>query len=348
MTINNTIPPRDHWPTEGWRSSDPGAQGMDAARLAAADAYLNARAPHLDSLLIVRHGCLVWERYSRQAAIDRLHNVKSAAKSVLSLLVGIALQTGDLMSLDDTLGDFLAAYFTGAVDRRKRDIRLRDLLTMRSGLEWREWGGTTQQMTASPDWVRFVLDRPLSADPGTRYNYSTGDTQLIAAVLQQATGMTALAFADLYLFAPLGIERRTWPTDPQGITIGGAELALSSRDLAKLGYLVLNRGQWGGETIVPAAWIAESTQAHANVIPAGTDDCVQLDYGYLWWLRQQGDYASWLAVGYGGQVIYVIPALDLVVVITGDLRDVPDGFRDNRMLCAFNVVQDAILPAVLT
>lgn len=346
MTDPATTPPRDYWPTAGWRSARPEDHGLDARRLAQTVEYLAAHVPHMNSLLIVRGGYLVAEHY-RESDGDRLRNLKSVTKSVLSSLIGIAIQTGDLPGVHATLGELLPEQFTSTDDRRKRAITLADLLTMRSGLDWREWEGTTQQMTASPNWVRFVLDRPLVRDPGAAFNYSTGDTQLLAAVLHYATGMSALAFADLYLFDPLGIERRTWPADPQGINVGGAELSLSPRDMAKFGYVILNGGQWDDETLLPAGWVDAAFTPHTPAGAASDHDCERLDYGYLWWLRDQGAHPGAQAVGYGGQFVYVIPALDLVVVMTGDLRHVPPGFRDNRMLCRFNVVEEWIVPAVV-
>ncbi|MBN2303725.1 MAG: serine hydrolase, partial [Anaerolineae bacterium] len=356
-------PSPDIWPTAGWQTASPADQGLDAQRLNAAVEHLDARYPHLDSLLIVRGGYMVLEHDRARAAsaadIAPLRNIKSVTKSVLAALLGIAIQIGDLGGLHDTLGELLPEQFTTASDPRTRAITVEHLLTMRSGLEWAEWEGSTQHMTASPDWVRFVLDRPLAHDPGAVFNYSTGDTHLLAAILQKATGMTALAYADLYLFGPLGIERRRWTADPQGISIGGAELALTPRDMAKFGFLVLNHGQWDGQPVLPAAWVHAMMRPRATVFSGETDgktdgsappdDCARLEYGYLWWLRKQGDHASALAVGYGGQYIYVIPALDLVIVLTGDLsagpRAIPPAFRDNRMLCQFDFVADHILPA---
>jgi len=311
---------------------------FDAAR-----DHLAANYPTLDTLLIMQRGdvALAYER--TPGALDTPHNLKSATKSVLSALIGIALAAGDIPSLDDTIGRLVPAWFTPSTDPRLRSIRVRDLLMMRSGLDWAEFHGpTTVQMTASPDWVRFVLERPLIHDPGTRHNYSTGDTHLLAALLHQRTGMSALDFATYYLFQPLGITGASWATDPQGINVGGSELMLTPRDMLKFGQLYLHRGQWDGEQVMPADWVRLSTQPHP--LPPGAQDCTPLRYGFLWWLRPQGDYNCYMAVGYGGQFITVIPALDLAVVLTGDIRNPPEPFNDNDMLCQFNLVQDFIVP----
>ena len=339
---------RDYWPTTGWRTAPPDQHGIDGEQLAATNDTLNTHYPHLDSFLVVRSGYLVAEYYRDSSGPDVLHNVKSVTKNVTSALTGIALQTGDLANLDETLGFLLPEAMSTVEDRHKRDITVRDLLTMRSGLHWEEWRGSTQQMTASPNWVRFVLEQPLAAAPGTAHNYSTGNTQILAALLQKSTSMNLLDYADLYLFGPLGIEHRTWPADPQGIQVGGAELALTARDMAKFGLLYLDGGLWDGAQLLPTTWVQDSHTPHANVISEDGEDCVKLDYGYQWWLRRQGPHASALAVGFGGQYVYVVPALDLVVVITGRLANVPESFRDNRMLCLFNVVQDHVVPAITT
>lgn len=347
MSDSPTRPATDrrYWPTDGWRTASPEDQGLDSARLIAARDHLSAHVPHMDSLLVVRGGYLVFEFYDR-GETRTLRNLKSVTKSVTSALIGIALATGDLDSIDEPIGYLLPETFATVDDRRKRDITVRDLLTMRSGLDWAEYGADSAQMTASPNWVQYVLDHPLIHAPGTAFNYSTGDTQLLAAVLNKQTEMSALDYADLYLFGPLGITQRTWPADPQGINVGGAELALTARAMAKFGYLYLNRGVWDGAQIIPAAWIDESHAYHTLFDPASGNECDTLGYGFLWWLRPQGDAESAIAVGFGGQFVYVIPALDLVVVMTGRLGSVPEAFRDNRMLCQFNLVEDFIVPAV--
>lgn len=344
MTIDLPARPRDYWPTTGWREVDPARSGLDPVRLEAAESRLLGDYPHIDSFLVVHGGALVHARHSGDSAPDVLHNLKSATKSVTSMLVGIALDTGDLSGVAATLGDLLPEQFTASSDPQTRAITVRDLLTMRSGLDWAEWRGTTLQMFASNHWLRFILEREQAAEPGTRHNYSTGDSHLLAALLQRATGMNLLDYADLYLFGPLGIERRAWDTDPQGVPIGGSELQLSAGDMAKLGFLMLNGGAWDGDQIISTAWVKASFTPHALNTPAG-DGLPRLDYGYQWWLRAQGDYPSAMAVGFGGQFITVIPALDLVIVMTGDLANIPDGFQDNRMIRAFNVVQDDVVPA---
>ena len=279
MTEPSAIRTRDYWPTDGWRTASPGDHGLDAAMLDAAQAYLDEHVPHIESLLIVRGGYLVYEHYRLGVDPAALHNVKSMAKSFTSALAGIAIGAGDLESDREPIGSLLPEVFATVHERAKRDITVRDLLTMRSGLEWQEYGPSAVQMTASPDWVRFVLERPLIHPPGTHFNYSTGDAQLLAAVLQQATGMTLLDYADLYLFRPLGITQRRWPADPQGITIGGAELALTPRDMAKFGYLVSQPGHLGRRPDHPGG-VGARVGGVSHAVPPGHDR--ELRDGGLW------------------------------------------------------------------
>lgn len=338
-------PQREYWPTEGWRTAAPADHDLDVAGLDAARDHLRDHVPHMDSLLVVRGGYLVYEWYGDTGAPDALRNVKSVTKSVTSALTGIARLTGDLGDIDEPVGFILPEVFSTVKDRIKRGITIKHLLTMRSGLDWQEYGPDVLQMTVSPNWLDYVLDRGLAYDPGSRFNYSTGDTHLLAAALQKLVAMPLLEYADLYLFGPLGITRREWAADPQGIHVGGAELKITARDMAKFGYLYLNRGQWDGAQVVSEAWVAESHTSQIE-LERQPDDCSDLSYGYLWWLRGQGGHPSAIAVGFGGQFVYVIPALDMVVVMTGDLKTAPDAFRDNRMLCQFNLVEDYIVPAV--
>lgn len=331
---------------DGWRTASPADQGIDPSWLDAAREHLAARVPNLTSLLIVRRGYLVHEYYQGRATADTLHSIKSVTKSVLSTLAGIARQMGDLPGLDEQIGYILPEAFATIPDQSKRAIKIRDLLAMRSGLDWAEYGPSLGMMTGSADWVQTVLELPLIHAPGTVFNYSTGDTHLLSAALQRLTGLTMLAYADLYLFDPLGIQRRRWQADPQGVTIGGTELRLTARDLAKFGYFILNNGIWNQSAILPPDWVEQSAAYHTTREPVEPASCLPWGYGYCWWLRTIAGQRALIAAGYGGQFVYVVPAYDLVVVLTGSITSVPDLFRDSRMICEFNLVEDFIIPAL--
>jgi CubicO group peptidase (beta-lactamase class C family) len=303
-----------YWPTNRWQSITPEKQGMDSEKLAQMVEHIQEEKLGLHSLLIVRNGYLVSELYVYPYSVEQAHGVMSVTKSVMGALVGIAIEKGYIKNVHQPLFSLLPDQEVANLDEQKKGITLEDLLTMTSGLDCHENPGPGEAiMQTSPNWVQFMLDQPIVAHPGTKFNYCTSAIQLLSAVLQKATGMSARQFANENLFAPLGIgpiiEAR-WPSDPQGVTIGGYELALTPSEMAKLGHLFLNKGQWDGKTIVPAEWVAASTASHAN-----RED--KKEYGYLWWVDPQGKWYA--ALGRGGQHIFVYPAEGLVVVFTANL-----------------------------
>jgi CubicO group peptidase (beta-lactamase class C family) len=329
--------PPTYWLTDGWRSSTPEEQGMDSEMLAQMVEHIQGEKLDLHSLLIVRNGYLVSELYVYPYSAEQAHWVFSVSKSVIGMLVGIAIQKDYIKDVHQTLFSLLPNQETINLDEVKKAITLEDLLTMTSGLDCHENPKPGEAfMEASPNWVQFMLDQPMVARPGTKFNYCTGAAQLLSAVLQQATGMSARQFANQNLFAPLGIKpalEARWPSDSQGVTIGGYGLALTPGEVAKLGYLFLNQGQWEGKRVVPAEWVAASTTSHAN-----RGD--KKEYGYLWWIDLQGEWYA--ALGRGGQHIFVYPAENLVVVFTAALPFT----NDADLIPLQELLNDNILPAV--
>lgn len=294
---------------EGWKVSTPEAQGMDADVLAQAFRHIE-KSPELRtaySLLVVRNGFLVAEGYFGHGSRTKLNDVRSVTKSVTSLLAGIALEKGFFRGLDEPLARFLPEHVDSEDPRRA--ITLENLLTMRSGLRWDEHAHGDLDPTAmsrAVDSVRYVLQHPVSDEPGQVFRYSTGDSQLLAAALRRATGETPARFAEKHLFAPLGITDFRWEAHRDGLSYGGMRLFLTARDMAKIGQMCLDRGVWEGRQVVPSRWIETSTRAHVRWRGGA--------YGYLWWVRPEG-YA---AQGWGGQYVYVLPGPRLVVVLTAD------------------------------
>ena len=335
---------RDYWPTAGWRTAAPDQQGMDPAVLAELDAKVPARYPQVRSLLVVRHGYLVYERYWHGLDAADGHNSHSVTKSVTSALVGIALADHKLKHLDQTVGELLAAHLPPTADPRLRRVTLEQLLTMTSGLASdARPGGSDElrwnQLLNSRDWVRHILGRRLVSQPGTSFAYSSASSQLLSAMVADATGVSLLAYARAKLFGPLGIAttnalvqpvRRwpptpaelaayeqapvAWPTDRQGYQVGFAWLRLPARDLAKFGYLYLNGGRWDDRQVVPADYVAASTRPQSTPPSSMPGD----GYGYQWWTTSVDAHPSVAAVGAGGQFVQVVPGLDLVVVVTSD------------------------------
>lgn len=283
----------------------------DSARLAGV--YRRAaELPRLRSLLVQSRGRIVGERYFRGTTRATRANIKSASKSVISALVGIAIERGDLRGVDQTVAELLPAYVDASTDPRKRAITVEDLLTMRSGLESTSFENYGSWVT-SRNWVRDALRRPVVAERGGNGGemiYSTGSTHLLSAILTRATGMSTYQFARRHFAEPAGITLRPWQRDPQGVYFGGNDMYLTPRDMLKFGTLYLNGGVANGRQVVPRAWIERSTRAYTR---SGWSDN---EYGYGWWLRNAGGHRVYYAWGYGGQFVFVVPALDLVVVTT--------------------------------
>jgi CubicO group peptidase (beta-lactamase class C family) len=326
-----------YWPTNGWRSAAPEEQGMDSETLAQMVERIQQENLNIHSLLIVRNGYLVSELYVYPYSAGQVHFIASVTKSVIGMLVGIAIQKGDIKDVQQPLFSLLPDQGVANLDDQKKAITLEDLLTMTSGLDCHENPAPGEAfMQASTNWVQFMLDLPMVAQPGTKFSYCTGAIEVLSAVLQEATGMSTREFANQNLFASLGIgpiSEARWSSDPQGVTTGGYGLALTSGEMAKLGYLFLNQGQWDGKTIVPAAWVAASTASHAN-----RGD--KKEYGYLWWIDPQGKWYA--ALGRAGQHIFVYPAENLVVVFTSDLPYT----NDADLIPLQELLDQYILPAV--
>ncbi|MDH3387584.1 MAG: beta-lactamase family protein [Gammaproteobacteria bacterium] len=277
----------------------------------------------IKSFMLQRDGELLIEAHRKGMRADRTTNVKSVAKSIISLLVGIAIGQGHLPGVQQPIGDYFPDYFKGRPDPEKQAITIQDLLTMRTGLastSRRNYGRWVQ----SDNWIEFALDQPLVDQPGGEMIYSTGSTHLLSVILTRATGMSTRKFAERYLFGPLGITLGGWDRDPQGYYLGGNNMALSPSALLKIGTMVMNNGVYNQKQIVPSAWIAESmqiyTRSHFN----------PYDYGYLWWQRELNGYTVQFAWGNGGQYILMIPALKTVVAIVSGSGESNEKSRASR------------------
>jgi CubicO group peptidase (beta-lactamase class C family) len=320
------------------------ANGIDAGLLD--EAYGRAReTPGILSLLVQRNGVLVAEEYFHGSAADSLDQIWSVAKSMMSILTGIALDEGYLTSLDQSLADFLPPVVDSLPEDKGR-ITVRDLLTMTTGLEWHELdgGGQYNEWVTSGDMIQYVVDLPWVAAPGTVFHYHTGATHLLSVILTQATGTPTLDFARQHLFGPLAIEKVDWWTDERGYYTGGMGLYLRPRDMLKIGELFLRGGLWGGVRVVPEAWVRESTSAHVstgNAVPFGPE------YGYLWWVGHGQGRDFYFANGYAGQFILVAPDLDLVVVTTSGWRELGSWDQAGTQWSGvIEVVVNGVLPSV--
>jgi CubicO group peptidase (beta-lactamase class C family) len=260
--------------------------------------------PRLHSLLVSWRGELILERYFNGKRAGSLANVKSASKSIISALVGIAVDRGLVRSAKQPISTFFPD-----LEAPKGAITIEDLLTMRSGLEStsnRNYGAWVQ----SRNWVRHVLSRPLFAPPGTFMVYSTGNTHVLSAILTKVSGKSTWQFAQETLARPLGFSLPQWPRDPQGIYFGGNDMLMTPRQMLMFGELYLNEGRANGRQIVSPKWIDDS------FVPRGRSRFSERLYGYGWWMRETAGCRVYYAWGFGGQLIVLAPDLDLVVVST--------------------------------
>jgi CubicO group peptidase (beta-lactamase class C family) len=316
----------------GWMVTAQQARPWNPDAIAASARVL----PRLHSLIVSRKGAVIFEGYYNGRTRERAANVKSASKSIISALVGIALERNLIPKIDTPI----ATYFpelAQAADVRKRTITVEHLLAMRSGLDGTS-GGNYGAWVTSRNWVQHALAKPMQEAPGEEMEYTTGNTHLLSAILTKATGKTTLAFANDVLARPLGFTLPPWPRDPQGIYFGGNDMLMTPRQMLTFGELYLNRGRANGQQIVPEAWVAKSCEGRTrNRRPGGWsfaglggfDPLRDRRYGYGWWVHEIRGVETCFAWGYGGQYIFVLPKLETVIVTTSS-PDVGEERRDHR------------------
>jgi CubicO group peptidase (beta-lactamase class C family) len=302
-------------PGAEWDVQPPEEQGMDAATLEEAREYAFAEGQNTQGVVVVRNGVIVAEWYADGADESSWAASWSMAKSFTSALIGIAIEEGLIPSVDEPM----TTYYPQWEGTSRQDITLRDVLQMASGLDFTEsydpdnieTSDIIQMVLFQEDQLAYAADRPYLREPGTVFNYSSGDTQLLSGVIEQVTGMKTSEYAQEKLFDPIGIEQVEWWEDARGHTLTYCCLDTTSRNFARFGWLYLNAGAWGDEQVVQEDWVAES------LTPSESEE----GYGYKWWLTGRVDTElpndTFSARGHDGQFTYVIPSLDLVVVRNG-------------------------------
>lgn len=306
-------PHRAYWPTEDWRPVDPSSAGLNVAAIEGASQAIPELFPMVRALLVVRGGQLAWEEYFRGTSADESFNIKSASKVIITALAGVAIREGHISDADRYVKNLLPEYFDRVEDQRKGQIRLHHLLDMTTGLRWVENGRLTWEWAGRGHSSQFYVDLPLDCLPGHCFNYSTASTHLVSEIISRTTKMSTRAFSKMHIFDPIGAEVEGWLRGSNGVHIGGAEVFMTPRDMARLGLLFLSQGWWDGEEVVPAAWVHECTDFHSEGQPfVGS-------YGYGWWRKSIAGRPALLAKGYGGQFIVLVPAADLAVVVASDL-----------------------------
>lgn len=293
----------------------------------------------ISSLLVQKKGKLIVEDYFKKMEKDGAVNVKSVSKSILSLLVGIALEKGILKSKSQPIRNYFPEYLSKNGDDRKGDITIEDLLTMRAGLKTTSFSNYARWVS-SDNWVQYALKQPLVEEPGgQKMVYSTGSSHLLSVILTKASGMSTRDFAEQYLFEPLDIKISGWPRDPQGYYLGGNNMYLKPVDMMKIGQMILNNGYYNDKKIISQEWLEDSfrsyTQSNNN----------SNDYGYMWWKQEIRGYESVFACGYGGQYLFIIPELESVVAITSDLDYATDERRYHGPI--FKLMEETVIPELL-
>jgi hypothetical protein len=344
---------------DSWLRSTPAEQGLVAAALEQLATQMREGGfGHVDRLVVVRNGLLVVdERFPNDyhsisrgktgplgcgihACADStrlhpynylhpdwhpwwqgrdVHTLQSVTKSVTATLIGVALARREIANVDVPLLSFFGGYDVARVDARLRQATLRDLLTMRSGIEWHETDrplddtNTTLQLERSNDWIRFTLAQPMDAEPGTKWVYNSGGSQLLSEVIRSATDQHVDTYAAQHLFGPLGIRDYHWKKTPTGHPDTEGGLYLEARDLAKIGQLYLDDGVRNGTRILPAGWAKEATTRHVDRVNSANPNAP--GYGYQWWRYDRRGAEVWAGNGFGGQFLVVIPSLRMVGVI---------------------------------
>lgn len=339
------IPPVPPQTNDGWETANLGDVGLDAKPLGKLITQIQRkRYENIHSILIARHGKLVFEKYFggyRYSAdgkqfrgefvdygVDTPHNLASVTKAFTAALVGIAIDRGYIRDVNEKVFDFFPQY-PQLKDERKDRITIEHLLTMTSGLGWNEMDVSIAtldsrhdliRMWKAPDPIEYILEKTMVAEPGNRWYYSGGDVNLLGEIIKRATKSRMDRFGQKYLFEPLGITDHKWMFLRPNIVYASGDLKLRPRDMLKFGQLHLNGGTWKGRRVLSRQWVEQSTRAHHEVSRAGWRRAEGDRYGYQWFLRTyhttSGSYECYLRTGWGGQRIIVFPSLEMVVVFT--------------------------------
>jgi CubicO group peptidase (beta-lactamase class C family) len=311
---------------DGWNTQNFLSKGIDSTRLYQLFSQLKDGKHKVHSILLVKDNELIVEEYYDEYDAAKIHDLRSTSKSIRALLMGIAIDKDFVEDVNDPFTKYLPNLRPKKnLDPKKDQITIKHLLTMSSGLDCNDWDkksqGQEDRVYKKKDWLQYTVDLPLINEPGTVSNYCSMGSILVAEIISQSSGMTIDQFAAKYLFEPLGIKDVEWGhTSKKKVIDSGKRLYMKPRDMAKIGQLILNKGNWNGRQVIPAVWIEEATTPKTKL--SGTD------YGYLWWnipmQGKDGMILSKTATGNGGQYIMIFPNKNLVAVFTGGAYNSPD------------------------
>jgi CubicO group peptidase (beta-lactamase class C family) len=313
---------REYWPTDGWRIGDLSSHGMNLEKMNLAIQFAQ-NDPLSRAVLVVKDGYLVSENYFEDGGVNKSSNLWSVTKSFSSAMVGLLLDNGTIVSTSQMMADLMPTY------PEFNDISLHHVLTQTTGLDWDEEGPRWVDWILSDDWVAHALAREYIHTPGSKWKYSSGNSHFLTSLVGHKLNESVGAFAKEQFFDPMGIPfetlnehieysswdeyltpmYQTWRKDTKGIETASFGLYLTARDMAKFGFLYLNRGKWDSENLISENWVIQSTKEHVKNIYG------RYSYGYQWFITLINGKPAFLASGFGGQIIGVVPSLDLIVVL---------------------------------
>ena len=352
-----TVPIQDE---DGWDTASPEPHHLSVSRLEdGVRAIMRGEYPNIHSILVASHGKLVFEEYflgytfrGEWTDFDYAtsHTLQSATKSLTALLIGIAVDQGHIDDIDSSVLAWYPKY--DRPDRaQKETITVRDLLTMRFGLDWNEWSVSSfsrfndlNRFYRSRQPIEFLLRKGLVDEPGTAFSYNTGGTNLLGDLIYQSTGQTFDEYADQYFFRPLGIDNVQWESGHPDVIATGGGLKLRPRDFLRIGHLVLQDGIWEGTQVIPEEWLTQ-VLVPSVILDLVPDIGFRTDYGFQWWLpkiihpESQEVLEPYAAAGWGGQYLIIYPEQELVVVMTGGNYETEDASAEWH--------NDYFLPAIV-
>ena len=317
--ISNGAYQGEYFPTTEWRYCSPEEVGVNSKQLVKAISNISDSDYGTEGYLIIKDGYIIAEDYFRAFSSGQTHTSYSVAKSFTSAIIGIAIDKGFIGSVDDKISEYYTSLNNDTVQQWKKDITIRNLLTMTSGIQWSENSITDNDllnMSTSSDYVDYVLNKSIEVEPGTRWSYNSGESMLLSGIINLTTGKSMLEFAENNLLQPIGINDLDWISDSKNHTVAGWGIYATMQDFARFGYLYLNNGSWDGKQIISEQWINESTSPFRTETPF---------YGYLWWLSD-GAFDNgidlpndiFMAIGAFGQYIIVIPSENIIIVRVGN------------------------------
>ncbi len=328
---------------DGWDTNHLRSLRIDSTRIDRLFDQLQSGEHKIHSIVVVKNDQIIIEEYFNTHTVNKPHDLRSVTKSITSLLLGIAIDQGFIESVNDPISKYVKHPVPKKnLDQRKEAITIRHLLTMSTGLDCNDWDkhskGQEDRVYRKKDWLQYFLDLPVVHEPGTVSNYCTMGQVFATEIIHQSSGMTIDRFAERYLFGPLGSTNVRWGhTSGKEVIPSAQRLYMTSRDMAKIGQLILNKGMWNGQPLVSEAWIATSTTAKTKI--------AAVDYGFLWWNLpfkvNEKVISAKAATGNGGQYILVFPELAMVAVFTGGAYN----SQEDKLPLA--IMTDVFLPAMM-